>query len=166
MLNSIRKEPETPLRDAWHITRISLFVLFAVFFVVDDLFYYTETIRYPDKKTWLKPEVYMLNSEVQDKPIVMYGVEARHSATANFIIQTRLLEADGEVLCTGPSPNQYNYSQNTGVVKPWGWDAFTLGLCEPPTFPFVLCIRYVGKGEYGTPFNTAWVCSPPFDPNE
>lgn len=158
-----RSEFEGGFSDFKHITKLGVIGVAIIVFAVPDLLRWAEPYMNPNKSEWIRPEILIFRSD-NNEPVIMYSTATTHAVDARFIVQTRKISPRGQVICTGASPNEFRYSPTTGIKKPWGWGAWTLGLCDEPVVPFVACLRYVGRGVHGTPFDTPWTCSNRYAP--
>ncbi|MEM6834878.1 MAG: hypothetical protein AAF562_14795 [Pseudomonadota bacterium] len=168
MKYAIRRAKGEPSENFRHVVTMGLLLLvslhFLPIFALPAFERGYERLMMPDE-----PIMPQLAMRIEGGSVIIdYKRDVHWPVRAYWIGQIRT--ADGDVVYTKRAPEPYPYSPENDHSPDWQWRAWwenTLAVADPPIprKPFVLCLRYSGKGAIAkTEFNTSYVCSDPLDP--
>lgn len=156
MSNYIRKDRGSKIDNQRHVLKMGALCAVLIFFVVPDLGGKIESV-WP-RQPWLVGSTEITLDERGDT-VVLYTTRVRKNVSAHFTVQLR--DTSDRTFFTRRSVTSYAYTTPGVTEKPYDWSSFIESERGMPSIPFMLCLRYDGFGEYGTPFSTEYTCDGP-----
>lgn len=154
----IRQVKGTANENARHVLAGGMLLFALIFAVAPGIGYVAEMLRMPETPITAEFEFQWDKGE----PEIVYEPKPEWPVRAYFYIQTRDVAGVNVLQPTYRSTNRWSYSPVSAERREWPWDSWVEYGLEVPKQDFQLCIRYIGEGQFGVPFETKYQCNGPY----